>query len=188
MQLCSLRGRKKEYSEKMDTANSSERNIMFMLKRENPTFYSFGHLYSFWPFTWSNWEYSCYIFKARIQPRCDILTEKKGQRNYYWISISTGREIFSTKRYFSTKPANVVRQVFTNLVFWSSCTYLFLEFYKPSYSLSSLLFDTVFCISYFWYSKKSGSYRSSRPEMFLRKGVLKICSNFTGEHPCRVLL
>ena len=26
--------------------------------------------------------------------------------------------------------------------------------------------------------------RSSRPEMFLRKGVLKIWSKFTGEHPC----
>ena len=28
-------------------------------------------------------------------------------------------------------------------------------------------------------------FRSSRPEVFLRKGVLKIYSNFTGEHPCR---
>ena len=28
-------------------------------------------------------------------------------------------------------------------------------------------------------------YGSSRPEVFLGKGVLKICSKFTGEHPCR---
>ena len=27
--------------------------------------------------------------------------------------------------------------------------------------------------------------RSSRPEVFLRKGVLRICRKFTGEHPCR---
>ena len=27
--------------------------------------------------------------------------------------------------------------------------------------------------------------RSSHSEVFLRKGVLKICSKFTGEHPCR---
>ena len=27
--------------------------------------------------------------------------------------------------------------------------------------------------------------RSSPPELFLGKGVLKICSKFTGEHPCR---
>ena len=27
-------------------------------------------------------------------------------------------------------------------------------------------------------------YRSSRPEVFLVKGVLKMCSKFTGEHPC----
>ena len=26
--------------------------------------------------------------------------------------------------------------------------------------------------------------RSSHPEVFLRKVVLKICSKFTGEHPC----
>ena len=30
--------------------------------------------------------------------------------------------------------------------------------------------------------------RSSRPEVFLRKGVLIICSKFTGEHPCRIVI
>ena len=28
-------------------------------------------------------------------------------------------------------------------------------------------------------------YRSSHPKVFCWKGVLKICSKFTGEHPCR---
>ena len=28
-------------------------------------------------------------------------------------------------------------------------------------------------------------FRSSPPEVFLGKGVLKICRKFTGEHPCR---
>ena len=28
-------------------------------------------------------------------------------------------------------------------------------------------------------------FRSSSPEVFLGKGVLKICSKYTGEHPCR---
>ena len=28
-------------------------------------------------------------------------------------------------------------------------------------------------------------FRSSRSEVFLRKGVLKTCSKFTEEHPCR---
>ena len=31
-------------------------------------------------------------------------------------------------------------------------------------------------------------YRSSHPEVFLRKGVLKICSKFTGEHPCQSVI
>ena len=30
--------------------------------------------------------------------------------------------------------------------------------------------------------------RSSHPEVFLRKGVLKICSKFTEEHPCRSMI
>ena len=31
-------------------------------------------------------------------------------------------------------------------------------------------------------------FRSSHPEVFLRKDVLKICSKFTGEHPCRSVI
>ena len=30
--------------------------------------------------------------------------------------------------------------------------------------------------------------RSGRPGLFLRKGILKICSRFTGEHPCRSVI
>ena len=29
------------------------------------------------------------------------------------------------------------------------------------------------------------NFRSSHPEVFLGKSALKICSHFTGEHPCR---
>ena len=34
----------------------------------------------------------------------------------------------------------------------------------------------------------SKSLRSSHPKVFLRKGVPKICSKFTGEHPCRSVI
>ena len=30
--------------------------------------------------------------------------------------------------------------------------------------------------------------RSSPPEVFLQKGILKICIKFTGEHPCRSVI
>ena len=30
--------------------------------------------------------------------------------------------------------------------------------------------------------------RSSHPEVFLKKGVLKMCSKFTGEYPCRSVI
>ena len=36
--------------------------------------------------------------------------------------------------------------------------------------------------------KKGTPYKSSHPEVFLQKGVLKICSKFTGEHPCRSMI
>ena len=35
---------------------------------------------------------------------------------------------------------------------------------------------------------QSANTRSSHPEVFLRKGVLKICSKFTGEHPWRSVI
>ena len=31
-------------------------------------------------------------------------------------------------------------------------------------------------------------FRSSRPKVFICKGVLKLCSKFTGEHPCRSVI
>ena len=36
---------------------------------------------------------------------------------------------------------------------------------------------------YFWVVASSG-FRSNPPELFLGKGVLDICSKFTGQHPC----
>ena len=35
------------------------------------------------------------------------------------------------------------------------------------------------------HNNDNSNNRSSHPEVFLEKGVLKICSKFTGEHPCR---
>ena len=43
-------------------------------------------------------------------------------------------------------------------------------------------YDYVFLMSH---GRSLHGRRSSRPEVFLGKVVLKICSKFTGEHPCR---
>ena len=40
----------------------------------------------------------------------------------------------------------------------------------------------------FYFSHSRACCRSSHPEVFLVKGVLKICSKFTGEHPCRSVI
>ena len=39
----------------------------------------------------------------------------------------------------------------------------------------------LFCLL----KKKQDSYKSNHPEVFQRKAVLKICSKFTGGHPCQ---
>ena len=36
-----------------------------------------------------------------------------------------------------------------------------------------------------WNAMSFKTFKSSRPEVFLRKAVLKICSKFTGEHSCQ---
>ena len=46
-----------------------------------------------------------------------------------------------------------------------------------------------YCLSHFEKmllsgARRSSNCRSSHPEVFLRKAVLKIYSKFTGEHPC----
>ena len=52
----------------------------------------------------------------------------------------------------------------------------------------SHLLQCLSCLIYQYISPKSSRfhivYRSNHPEVFLRKGVLKICSTFTGKHPC----
>ena len=63
-------------------------------------------------------------------------------------------------------------------IFFSVC-YIILYFKQKALNVGEkiLLLEetTPFC----------GKDRSSHPEAFLGKGVLKICSKFTGEHPCR---
>ena len=49
-----------------------------------------------------------------------------------------------------------------------------------------ILLDSVNSFQYHYVAlDESTDVRSSHPEVFLVKGVLKICSKFTGEHPCR---
>ena len=50
------------------------------------------------------------------------------------------------------------------------------EKFDPNLAIAKFNVKSIFTII---------ALRSSHPEMFLRKVVLKICSKFTGEHPCR---
>ena len=56
--------------------------------------------------------------------------------------------------------------------------------------ISFLAFDVVSGYHETFYSKiqKCEKFRSSHPEAFLGKGVLKICSKFTVDHPCRSVI
>ena len=47
------------------------------------------------------------------------------------------------------------------------------------------MYHTNFTV--FWKERKT-DFRSSPPEVFLQKAVLKICKKFTGEHPLRSVI
>ena len=50
---------------------------------------------------------------------------------------------------------------------------------------SLILAKMEMILQFFQQLGMKGMFRSSYPEVFLRKGVLKICSKLTGEHPCQ---
>ena len=57
----------------------------------------------------------------------------------------------------------------------------------------SFVFLSLFLRELSWDSSKKNCKlcvlsRSSPSEVFLRKGILKICRKFTGEHPCRSVI
>ena len=58
--------------------------------------------------------------------------------------------------------------------------------YKQDYVKTSQYFYRKL-YHFFSNAGKTGNVRSSRSELFLRKGVLKICSKFTGEHLATLL-
>ena len=47
---------------------------------------------------------------------------------------------------------------------------------------------SVFWIIHWYHEHVFSASRSSRSEVLLRKGVLKTCNKFTGEHPCRSVI
>ena len=67
-------------------------------------------------------------------------------------------------------------------VYFAYNMYFFAK-YKEVINLSTILYETILYCSnlYSCYQR----YRSSHPEVFIAKGVLKICGNFTGEDSCR---
>ena len=67
-------------------------------------------------------------------------------------------------------------------------TYLLLLYYWLKMKKKYYMNNKVKINSYFFCQASINSillsYGSSRSEVFLRKEVLKVCSKFTGEHPC----
>ena len=85
---------------------------------------------------------------------------------------------------------------FTDLVWLSTC-FTFCKhgahWVHFSHSYHSLFFISLFFGQFILFFCDMAvplriSPRSSHPEVFLRKVVLKICSKFTGEHPCQSVI
>ena len=69
--------------------------------------------------------------------------------------------------------------------FFSQAADLVLQLYKKGTSSKKELHHNFFPVNFLKFYLPLCCFRSSHSEVFLRKGVLKICSKFTGEHPCR---
>ena len=75
-------------------------------------------------------------------------------------------------------------------------SYLYINslFCKSLLNLKTLTWTNVYKINLFiqtfecWRDSNVQKSRTSYPEVFLRKGVPKIYSKFTGEHPCRSMI
>ena len=82
-----------------------------------------------------------------------------------------------------------LKQEVSTLMWCSNCWLWTSTYHVESFSVSPLLF-LGYCLNFVKVSWILSTYpkqlfRSSHPEVFLRKGALKKCSKFTGEHPCR---
>ena len=71
-------------------------------------------------------------------------------------------------------------------VILSSLEFLIYWMQPVLYIKVNRVLDNWFCIVLI--RSQWSSFRSSHLEVFLRKGVLKICSKFTGEHLCRSVI
>ena len=63
---------------------------------------------------------------------------------------------------------------------WSRGTAIKVNFISLIHTWRENEFSEIFYFSLYW-----GIFTRSPPEVFLRKGVLRISSKFTGEHPCQ---
>ena len=66
---------------------------------------------------------------------------------------------------------------------WAMSIWWAIEYFLLVYKLFEFVVELIPAMR-----NKAKIIRSSRPEVFLGKGILKICSKFTGEQPCRSVI
>ena len=109
---------------------------------------------------------------------------KKPEPNFKWIENTNCFDIVSYSK------------ISQNIVKWNMKSKVqFLLLPKSVVQIFTPLYDEDRNKELFWpravhltKPKLNKKYRSSHPDVFLRKGVLKICSKVTGEHPCRSVI
>ena len=82
----------------------------------------------------------------------------------------------------------VIHSVLKNISFTDCCAISMPKRWYINFIITHVRKVMSFDYSNFLRYTFSVLFRSSRPEVFLRKGVLKICSKFAEEHPCRSVI
>ena len=99
-----------------------------------------------------------------------------GFTGFTWCTLTKSTYIIKSAAYLSHTKASwiFIDKKITSFFLLMKSYQQFKEF------IYNILIETLSCASVIFVI-----YRSSHSEVFLRKGVLEICSKFAGEHPCR---
>ena len=105
---------------------------------------------------------------------------QKEKNMFYYLTLLIQEEQYVALPIFRCNPTMIARVRTINSK-WSCLYYVSI---RPRTN-GLLILLSYLGLSSFTLSCLTLKYRSSPPEVFLGKAVLKICSKFTGEHPCR---
>ena len=128
-------------------------------------------------FQWSRWTryIFCILLRKQVISFCLRSTRSDPSSNYFFLKV------FHLRHFY----CKVMDSVLKNISFTDCCAISMPKRWYINFIITHVRKVMSFDYSNFLRYTFSVLFRSSRPKVFLREGVLKICSKFAEERPCR---